>query len=380
MKIGILSDSHLGHKRFYEEGLKQLEDALEKLSDAELIIHAGDVFDRATPDMKTLLEAYSIFRCSKSPVLIITGNHEKTAEGLPDGVEFLDKVGAVKHIGNRVELIESGDKEERIAILGMNYVNEGLAEQHLQELVEKHREELEKAETKILVIHQTIKDYFPGEGMRKAFIEQFGFDLVISGHIHKQVEDLPFLLPGSTLTTKIDEVEIEPRAAFLYDTRTKTLEKRVLEQRPFFLIDKEVKDGTPTQIREEVEKEYKRIKEEHPDAIVRIRIKGNLKEDVEGDIVTLPSFKDLKVDNFLAHKSIEDRVVEWKSQIEESRSIMAELDKELVKELMRIAGKDGEELYLLLREGQGEKVVEKLLLSSLLSGESEDGVEKAKKS
>ncbi len=348
MKIGILTDTHLGIRRFYEESFKQAESALNTLKDVDIIIHSGDIFDVSTPSVDTLYRAYNIFSKAPKEVLAITGNHETTAREKADPVRFLDSVGVVKHIGGKAHWVGKN------LFIGMDYVNEALAEEQIEALAEKYEKERKEAEETYLIIHQTVKDYFPGEGVRKKFLERYGFNLIICGHIHKRVMDKDVLLAGSTIATKIDAIEAEPRGVVVYDSKTEELEFREIEQRPFVYREMDVDGKMPNEIKELVVSTYKDIRSEKPDAIIRIKLKGKMPEGVKSTIISIPRLADLSVDtNSLVAEGLEKQVEEWKTEMSNSKHLLSNVDETLIK-VLRDKVPDADKLFRLLSEGDVE--------------------------
>ena len=138
MKVGILSDTHLDHRRFAEDAVEQMKDAVEKLSECDIIIHAGDMFDVPSPSYLSLKQAYEILSPLSDKVFAISGNHEKRPKDLVDPVQFLSSMGAFSYVHNNCALI--GD----VAVLGMSYVHDQNAKDALMYVMENNREKLER--------------------------------------------------------------------------------------------------------------------------------------------------------------------------------------------------------------------------------------------
>ncbi|RME79189.1 MAG: exonuclease SbcCD subunit D [Methanobacteriota archaeon] len=357
MRIAVLSDTHLGHRRFYAESFAQLESSLKTAlaHNPDIIIHPGDMFDNTSPSLDSLNRAYSIFsKFSNSgvPIYAIAGNHEKLPRDMANPVEFLGATGCFNYLHNTCKLVGE------VAFVGMNYLPEDKAKDALELIIEREKDALSSAKKRVLVIHQNIKDYAPGEGLTKKWLNSLPFDLILNGHIHKRIYEWPIILPGSTLTTKINEEEVLPRGITVIDLASSSVEFKEIEQKPFFYKVLEFDDGKEEEIREAILSLYSSIKGEKPDAIIKIKLKGSTAS--EKTYISLPRMKDLYVDNDLVYKKLEKAVEEWKASLSEKKDIIEASNEELVKELSKKM-ENAEEFLSMLYTMEAEDIVKELL-------------------
>ncbi len=283
MKVGIVSDTHFGYARFYEDSIKQGREAIIKAArECDLIIHAGDMFDTRLPSFETLKDVFNIFREAssfKKPIIAIHGNHERRIKGYTNPVKLIATTGVIKYIHGEVFSFEK--EGERINILGVGSVPEEHSPEIIKIAYERNREKL-KDGFNILLMHQMLSEFDPsGETkLSLSFLEEMGFDLVINGHIHKRVIEKNLIIPGSTVITSLGEDEIKHRRGFvIFDTKGKAEFKEV-EQRDIFNEEIEFVNAGYEEILKEIENKYYELRERDKEAIIRIKLKGSVKEGV----------------------------------------------------------------------------------------------------
>jgi DNA repair exonuclease SbcCD nuclease subunit len=316
MKIGVIGDTHLRNKRFYEDTFLHLERALEELKDCDVILHTGDMFDSKDISLETLHRAYMIFRNFNNSygkrIFAICGNHEKRARGEINAVSLLSDLGCFEYLHNRVVNVNG------FSFLAMSYVNDNEAQEELKRLVEENKEKLQGK--KVLMIHQNIKDYSPGDGIDLNFLKSLGFFVIVNGHIHKRIYDWPVILPGSLIATSFSEDEIKPRGVTVIDTEKENSVNFIeIKQKPLIIKTLDFKDATKEEIIKEVVKSYNEEKTRNSEAIIKIIIKGTTKS-VFVDLSNVMSLKDLFIDIRLEKTELKEAVLLWQGQIEETKS------------------------------------------------------------
>jgi len=137
----------------------------------------------------------------------------------------------------------------------------------------------------ILVIHQSIKELMikPDQEISLEELEHLPFDLIINGHIHNKHSKLggKFLIPGSTIITQLKKEETDPRTYYVYDTKTKQYETIDFGSRKFFFEELFFENAGIEDIRNKVKQKIDELKNLDKEAIVKIKIKGTLKEAME---------------------------------------------------------------------------------------------------
>ncbi|MGC8479507.1 MAG: DNA repair exonuclease, partial [Candidatus Micrarchaeia archaeon] len=255
MKIGILSDFHLGYERFFEDAYIQAREALEKASElSDMLIIPGDIFDYRKPEPEVMAQAVELFRdiskknfaakvveytgkaaYTSKPIIAIPGTHERRAEDAIDSVDVLHLAGLLVEVNKSKAVIEKDG--ERVAVFGLG----GVPDERFKDSINQLNLDLNPNDFNIFMIHQTLYELLP-------FSEEFthieelpkGFDLYINGHIHNKVElkchGKDFLIPGSTVLTQLKGVEQEDKGFFIYDTKTNTYTFEKIKSRPFKVI------------------------------------------------------------------------------------------------------------------------------------------------
>ncbi len=311
MKIGILSDFHLGYERFFEDAYTQAREAIEKaLELADMLIIPGDIFDYRRPEPEVMAQAVELFRdASKKdfgakvveytgkalyttkPIIAIPGTHERRSEGAIDSVDVLHLAGLLVEVNKSKAVIEKDG--ERVSVFGIG----GIADERFRDTIKELAFVPDKNSFNIFMIHQTLYELLP---FSKDFthIEELpeGFDLYIDGHIHSRVEmkchGKDFLIPGSTVLTQLKGVEQEEKGFIIYDTKTKTYTFNKISSRPFSLIRLDIEGKEPKTITENIqlaiEAEIKNNKT-NKKPIIKVEITGKMKEGFKPIDINLAS-------------------------------------------------------------------------------------------
>jgi len=278
MKIAVISDLHLGfgyNTEIENDPFFNLEEALEKANDADLILIPGDIFDSKNPKTSTFIKTLKILSdfvvkhknngirlvesskdlheiskrvLESKPILAISGNHERRARDETNPVEALEAAGLLIY-GTKDRFVFEKDRE-RVCIYAFSNVPERFAYEELKEFNPKPLPNC----FNILVLHQNIDPYVysPIEASSLNLNNlPTGFDLIIDGHIHKpwveRVKGSILLIAGSIALTQFSKEEAETeKGIHLIDTQSKEIKFIPLEKRRRFFYDEiEIKPDLP---------------------------------------------------------------------------------------------------------------------------------------
>ncbi len=357
MKIGIIADTHFGYTRFEEDAFAQAEHALlDAEKQADIILVAGDVFDVKIPKLETLKRAADIFSKVKKPVYVIHGNHERRSKDMVNSVQLLSLLSNIRYLHGRTETIET--EGERITITFFGSVPEDLAKTALTKVVEEERAKLETQngkQFKVLVLHQSIKELVYGEEDELSFddLRDLPFDLIINGHIHKHHVEMggKLIIPGSTVITQLRNDEQGERGYVLYDTGTKKAEFVPIPSRLFFYRELEFRDAPLTEVKEKIENTINEIRAKYPDAVLKIKLNGTLKEGLTASDLSLAYSDGIYVQNSLNVESIAEKIRAMREKHGEKLSVREVALKQLSERLRgRITLFEPSELFEALAE------------------------------
>jgi DNA repair exonuclease SbcCD nuclease subunit len=269
MKIGIISDLHIGYERFSQDAYLQAKEALERAASmADALIIPGDVFDKRAPKPETMAEAINIFRAlsrrqwdakvvsftskpgadnsayTDVPIVAISGTHERTAEGKENALRLLSLAGLLVDTSEATTVLQMGD--EKVAVFGLGGVSEERVKEKLDELAPKPV----AGAFNIFMFHQSTYELLP---FSSEFIHYddlpTGFDLYVNGHIHSRVEayvhSKRLLIPGSTVLTQLKEGEQESKGFIVFDTKTGDYSFERINSRPFVARHIKIDEATP---------------------------------------------------------------------------------------------------------------------------------------
>jgi DNA repair exonuclease SbcCD nuclease subunit len=356
MKIAILSDFHLGYARFEEDSYVQAARAVDGASSkSDLILCAGDIFDVKIPKLETLKRAVEIFKSATVPVWAIHGNHERRARDMVNPVQLLAASTGIRLLHGESASFEKGG--EKVQVLGMGSVPEEYAQEALKKTMERFRKE--EGAFEILMIHQSIRELVPGgkDELSLDDLEGLPFDLIVNGHIHETITKLggKFLIPGSTVITQLKKDETAPKGYFIYDTKTRTHEFVPIESRDFFYEVLEFEKAGELDVRQRVRLTIGRIRKDHPDSIIAIKIDGTLKEGLAGADIKLEAHDGVFIDNRLNVESLGAKLEKIRSSREASLSLREMALRELREKTKgKITLFDGAELFDRLLAGPDE--------------------------
>ena len=210
MKIGIISDLHLGKRNygiielendFYTQYHKNIQELIKNKVDTVII--AGDIFDTPKPSalaISQFQEGIRQLNKNNINVLNIIGNHTM--------LQTPHHVSADELFTNEFDyqLLNENNKyiQDDIAIVGLPYHNNNKLPE-LKEKIHKLAKEIKNYRLKILVLHQEFQEYcgFSGAKLSIHDIPVQEFDIIICGHIHERKSTLIdgtktfYIQPGS---------------------------------------------------------------------------------------------------------------------------------------------------------------------------------------
>lgn len=309
MRIAIFSDTHLGYARFEKDSLIQAERVVESANkSADLIIHAGDVFDIKNPKLETIDKAIQIFKKSSKKIIAIHGNHERRAKDMVNPAQILHSASVLHYVHNGSEIISMNG--ETLQLFGLGNVPDEYAELALKKALENFTPM--PGAFKILVLHQSIKELLPhgNEELSLDYLESLPFDLIINGHIHQKIIKLNgrFIIPGSTVITQLKKEETTPRGYILYDTKTKTHEFVEVECRKFIMEEITFNDANTIDVLSAVEKRINELRSLDKDCIIRFKIFGTTKEGNQAISLNQIGDEFIYVDNELNSSSLGEKI------------------------------------------------------------------------
>jgi DNA repair exonuclease SbcCD nuclease subunit len=317
MKISILSDFHFGFAYTSEmenDSFDNVEEAMEKALESDLILIGGDIFDTRLPKTQTWANAIRILtkpllkestgvklvECTKQlkeiskktlnhlPVIALHGNHERRAKTEVNPVEVLENAGILIHLHCQTAVFEKNGV--KVAIHGMSNVSERFAYDVLNQWNPKPLPNC----VNILLLHQSIDPYVysPLEPptLNLSNLPK-GFDLIIDGHIHTQIQEKTngtnFIIPGSLTITQFQKSEAEIEKCFVkldIGNEIKTEFIPLEKNRKFFyeeikLEEKSVRDQIENKISDIV---YTRNLLKPP--VIRLRIFGKETEVLDQEL------------------------------------------------------------------------------------------------
>jgi DNA repair exonuclease SbcCD nuclease subunit len=306
VRILLLADSHLGfdlptrprldRRRRGHDFLANYARALAPAlaSEVDLVIHAGDVFDRSSVVSTLAYQAFEPLRRIADlgiPVFIVPGNHERSR--LPH-LRFAHHRNLHVFATPRTVVVET--RALRLALSGFPYERDNVRGA-FPALLEETRWAEEAADVRLLCIHHcvegatvgpanytftTASDVIRGADLRSEFAA------VLSGHIHRHqvlTHDLrhrplaaPVLYPGSIERTAFAEAG-ETKGFMLLTLERNAGQPRLgwefrqLPARPMQRVELDVGEGTSTELGEAVA----RIMTAAPaDAVLSIHLSGTM--------------------------------------------------------------------------------------------------------
>lgn len=308
MKIAVISDQHLGFgwdTERADDPFENLTEALDRAADADLILLPGDLFDRKRPRQAVLARAIDCFRRLEdqetaleiddgpaasfrgTPMVAIHGTHERRTGDHVNPVELFERMGFLVHLHGDHVVFRHRETGERVAVHGMS----GVPERYAPDVLEKHGYEPIEDCYNIFMLHQSIRNMVytdADQSVLEIGMLPTGFDAIIDGHIHwynldHRDDERPLVLPGSTVTTQLNQVEAErPKGFLMIDTAADSIEFIELES-PRTVVHEtvDVTGMTGSEVRDRVEAiADDAAADEDRRPLLRVRLRGETDADI----------------------------------------------------------------------------------------------------
>lgn len=216
MRILLLGDTHLGiARRFWKppEGWTRAEDHLAAMARAlapalreevDLVVHAGDVFDRSRPPPEAVARGLALLReaARRVPVVVLAGNHDRRGlrpslgPGEPH-LHVVDGPSQLRLAGLRLALVPHHRQAEDWAVAAREAARGGV------DLLVTHQ-----AFAGVRLTGFTFRVGRPAETLDVQHLPP-AVPLVLSGHIHPRQTlscgEVPVVYAGSTERTSFSE-------------------------------------------------------------------------------------------------------------------------------------------------------------------------------
>jgi DNA repair exonuclease SbcCD nuclease subunit len=398
LKIAVLADFHLGYARFFEDSFEQAEKAFSKAcEEADLVVLLGDIFDARIPKQEILARSFKLFRLAfgkkwetklvsykskdgrenyaEVPVVAIHGTHERRTKELVNPVELLEKAGFLVNVHAATAIFEKDG--EKVAVQGMGGVPEEYAKNALEVLSPKPVE----GAFNIFLLHQSMSEFLPGEGLMGMEDLPRGFELYLCGHIHtKMVQKLDsgayFIIPGSTVITQMRKEDVGNKGFFIFDTKSREAIFREIESRPFFYEELEFKQAGLEEVLTMARKSVEKLLEDKADVkpVIKLKLKGTVAKGLNQSNLDVSSvareFYDravVEIDKNLESETLKEKIDKLRS-LRESKLSVKDMGIEILKSKLKRYGFkssiDVETLYALLSEegkGSADKALKRIL-------------------
>ncbi|MCD6381213.1 MAG: exonuclease SbcCD subunit D [Candidatus Odinarchaeota archaeon] len=218
MKFAHISDTHLGYRQFNENDremdfYKAFEESVEKMirEKVDFVVHSGDLFEhyRTNPRaFMVVINALEKLKGAEIPVYSIAGNHDIILRrGMTPPQRILERIGLLRLVGDEESKWYVHDG---IFICGIWYKPKFYRRMMIEKLnrLSKMAEGYEK---RILMMHQSIKKYFPLNYEIDISEVPRNFDYIAMGHLHNRIVDRYgrgyIAYSGSIEVWRKDEVE-----------------------------------------------------------------------------------------------------------------------------------------------------------------------------
>src|SRR5512138_1198350 len=305
IRILLLADTHLGfdlpvrprivRRRRGHDFLANYAAALDPAlaGEIDIVVHAGDVFDRPTVDSTVAYQALEPLRRVAArgvPVFVVPGNHERAR--LPHA-RFASHPNV--HVFDTARTFVVEIRGTRIALAGFPYERSNVRSR-FPDLLRHSGWERESAAHRLLCMHQCVEGatvgpsdftFTSGEDVVRLDDVPSEFRAVLAGHIHRHQVltsdlggrrlDAPVLYPGAIERTSVAEID-EPKGFMVVHVGESGArwEFRRLPARP--MLRKELLvDGMSARM---LDSEIRAIIADAPsDAVLWIRVVGAVTDD-----------------------------------------------------------------------------------------------------
>lgn len=203
--------------------------------DVTQVFVLGDLFHQRHPDAPTLHAVAQRLRALSrvvERVLLLPGNHD--AHDKAGRIYSLSFFDALQVPGIEVLLDRSPLRSGDLTFWPMPWVPRELTEGWIAETTQR----LEGETTHVLLMHHTVRGCLDGhrrvqQGLASSSLR--GFDLVLSGHIHRPQRLGACVYLGSPLELRASENDGESRGFWVMDDDPSTIRQIVIEDSPRFL-------------------------------------------------------------------------------------------------------------------------------------------------
>ena len=275
-RIVHTGDTHVGYRQYHSPERRQdFVDAFERVvtdaveTDADAVVHAGDLFHDRRPELPDLLGVLSLLRELESaavPFLAVVGNHESTRGG--QWLDLFESLGLATRLGDEPTVV--GDT----AFYGLDHVPEARRDELDYEFADHD------AAAAALVAHGLFTPFPHADWETETVLSEstVDFDAVLLGDNHTpdtaQVDDTWVTYPGSTERASASERDPRGYNVVRFETdadgATVDVRRRTIETRPFVFVDVELGPG------EGVDRVRDRLRERDlTDAVVIVEVEGD---------------------------------------------------------------------------------------------------------
>ncbi len=277
MRFAHLADCHVGSwsdKNMEDLNLKAFDMAMDKCSEVDFVLIAGDLFSTALPGIDLLKHVVGRFRELKDkgiPVYVVPGSHDYSPSG-KSFIEVMEKAGLVENVYQK-GLVEDKSGAKIAGILGRKM--------GLEKSIYKNIDgsELESAEGyKIFMFHSLVKEFLPdslvnAESISLSMLPR-NFDYYAGGHLHKKIigktSSGVIAYPGPTFPDSFKEIEENGHGGFIIVDEE--VEYIPLEVCNFYSVKLDCEGKTPEQVTSELLAQVK----DFSGTVVTIRLFGQL--------------------------------------------------------------------------------------------------------
>ena len=266
---------------------------------ADLILVAGDIFDRSRFGTGLFMRALDIFDIPRmypspvrvvggtkkvgtffgTPVVAIRGNHDVGGDLNSHPVLLLERAHRLIYL-HRNTVIFEGSGGERVAVTGVGWIPSKRPDV-LLEFFSEHVPPPVPGAYNILMIHQPLQHMDvhnvpevlganAGETPLPISVLPKGYDLYLAGHIHRhltrEIGGYRIVMPGSTVRTQLIDSEVEAdRRFWILDTVSGKLEEvSIPTARKGKVVRVDVSGLTPAAARDRAAKEIASVLAELP--------------------------------------------------------------------------------------------------------------------
>lgn len=424
MKVAVISDTHLGAKwgtLRQQDSFDQAKEAIERALElgAKIILLPGDIFETRRPTQEVWAQAMWILSSALMweqeevklidlidknrddisevalrgvPIIALHGNHERSARGLLNPVQALEKAGFLIHLHHSTLVFET--PSGKIAVHGMSSV----PERHAKSVLSTWNPKPIQGAFNILMLHQAVGQFvFSSEEFPTIDLPDLpkGFDLYICGHIHYHSETKahgkPLLFPGSTERTQLLQIEAEvPKGFYMLDIGAGFSHEfaELKGIRDFYYEEMNFDGVSVPKLNETVKRKIEELLEKprrnpNKPPLIRLRLRGTLAKDASRTDFDHESISQEFADRALVAISKDDLIapgleekVRFLRELREHRLPVDEMAMQLLESNLKDVDYnqmfDARTIYELLVEGREDEaqakvfdVVDKLVESEL---------------